>query len=94
MGVKEELKYEENFKQFLCRKFDNQRVISDCISRCKRVQRLEGDLAEHYRNDKGKILLSRLDYSMDDANQGKQPKHSIEFQGTKGFKTVYKGTKS
>lgn len=94
MVVKVEIKYEEDFKSFLCNKFDNQRIISDCISRCKRVQKHEGDLAEHYFSDKGQQLLSRLYYSIDDANQGKEPNHSIKFQGTKGYKSIYEGTKS
>jgi hypothetical protein len=80
VSLKVDLKYEENFKQYLCSKFDNQRVISHCISRCKRVQKYEGDLAQHFISDEGKILLGRLAYSREDANQGKQPKHSIEFQ--------------
>jgi hypothetical protein len=94
MAVKVELKHEENFKRFLCNKFDNQRVISDCISRCKRVQIHEGDLTDHFINDGGQLLLSRLDYNVNDANQGKQPKHSITFQGKQGFKSIYDGTKS
>jgi hypothetical protein len=92
--VKVELKYEENFKSFLCSKFDNQRVISDCISRCKRVQKYEGNLADHFRRDSGKSLSERLDYSIQDVDHNKHPKHSIPIKGSKGLKSIYEGTKS
>jgi hypothetical protein len=81
MVVKVELKYVENFREFLCNKFDYQRVISDCISRCKRIQNHKGNLADRHFRDKGKQLLNKLYYSIEDANQGKQPNHSIKIQG-------------
>lgn len=82
---KELLKHEEDFKMFLSNLFDNPRVISDCISRCRRVQKYEGDLAGHYIRDQGKQLLNRLSYSIDDSNEEKQPNHSIPIRGTNGY---------
>jgi hypothetical protein len=94
MSNRVELRYEEYFKAFLFKKFENGRVISDCISRCKRVQRHEGNLVDHYISDLGKSLLDKLNYSLQDVNKKKEPKHSISFQGNKGYKTIYEGTKS
>ncbi len=43
-----ELRCEEEFRTYLSDRVDNPRVISDCISRCRRVQKYEGDLAENF----------------------------------------------
>jgi hypothetical protein len=94
LRVKEELKYEVQFKFYLTKIHNNPRVISDCISRCKRVQKFEGDLAEHFKNDNGQMLLYNLNYSMEDVNKSIQPKHSVPIQGNKGFKSIYEGTKT
>jgi len=94
MRNKVELQYESQFKQYLSRITENQRVISDCISRCKRVQIYEGDLVKHYTSDEGKTLLEKLSYSMEEAKRGINPRHSIQFKGTKGYKSIYEGTHS
>lgn len=94
MSKSVELTYEEEFKKYLSGITQNKRVIVDCISRCKRVQRHEGNLVNHYNNDGGKLLLEKLSYSMEEANQGFHPRHSIQFSGTKGFKSIYEGTHS
>jgi hypothetical protein len=94
MANNEVLKYEGQFKSYLTKSIDNQRVVSDCISRCRRVQKHEGDLHEHFINDRGKSLIEKLHYTMEEAHQEIKPRHSIEFRGRKGFKSVYEGTQS
>lgn len=54
------LKYEEQFRTYLSECNDSSRVISDCISRCRRVQKHEGDLAGHFKRDRGSSLLDKL----------------------------------
>lgn len=85
---------EDKFKEYLKGLFDNSRVISDCVSRCKRVIKYEGDLDMHFNNDKGKLLLDKLTYSKIDAEQCKNPKHSIPIGGSKGYYSIYEGTNS
>lgn len=91
---KAELNYEDQFRSYLSDLYDNQRVISDCISRCKRVQKYEGYLTEHFKYDGGKSLLEKLHYTREEAKKEIKPKHSIEFRGSKGFMTIYEGTQS
>ncbi|RIW27623.1 hypothetical protein D3H55_22810 [Bacillus salacetis] len=94
MATKIVLRHEEEFRSYLMNKSNNQRVIADCISRCRRVQKHEGDLAEHFWDDRGSSLMKRLSYSMEEANKGISPKHSIEIKGSNGFKSMYEGTHS
>jgi hypothetical protein len=89
-----ELRNEEEFRSYLSDRLDNLRVISDCISRCRRVQKSEGDLAGYFANDRGRSLLALLEYSLEEANAGISPKHSIIIKGSKGFKSLYEGTQS
>lgn len=84
----------DQFKEYLMKKYTNQRVISDVISRCKRVTKNEGDLDNHFHKDGGASLLDILTYSKRDALQGKDPKHSIIINGTKGHLSIYEGTLS
>lgn len=84
----------EQFRLYLSRKYSNQRVIGDAISRCKRVEKYEGDLDEHFVHDRGKSLLNKLAYSKEDANRQVEPNHSIPIKGTKGYLSIYEGTLS
>lgn len=88
-GLKEDI-----FRAYLNEVFDNDRVVSDCISRCRRVNKYEGDLDSHYNNDRGRALLDKLTYSKTDAEQCKNPKHSISIKGSKGYYSIYEGTNS
>jgi hypothetical protein len=92
--VKEVLGFEEQLKTYLSTVIENPRVVSDCLSRCKSVQRHEGDLAQHFKYDKGKSLLDKMTYTLEEANQKISPKHSIKFKGSKGYRTIYEGTYS
>lgn len=55
-----ELRNEEQFRAYLSESIENSRVICDCISRCRRVQKHEGDLVEHFHKDQGRSLLDKL----------------------------------
>lgn len=85
---------EDLFRAYLNDVLDNDRVIGDCISRCRRVIKYEGDLDTHFDNDRGRILLWRLAYSRTDAEQCKSPNHSIPIKGSKGYNSIYEGTNS
>lgn len=89
-----ELRNEEQFRAYLSDLFDNSRVISDCISRCRRVQKHEGDLAEHFDKDRGRSLLDKLTYSLEEVNQCISPRHSVTITGGKGFRSLFEGTQS
>lgn len=89
-----ELKFAEEFKRFLTGTYDNPRVISDCLSRCRRVQKYEGDLWGHFQTDKGRLLIGRLTYTLADVKNCVNPIHSIPIQGSNGFKSTYDGTQS
>jgi len=82
-----ELMFIEEFRDYLSRSYDNPRVISDCISRCRRVQKYEGDLWEHFQVDKGKLISSRLYYTLTEVQNCMNPTHSIPIKGTKGYKS-------
>lgn len=89
-----ELRNQEQFRAYLSEHIDSSRVISDCISRCRRVQKHEGDLSEHFKMDQGRSLLDKLSYSLIEANQSIHPKHSVTITGRKGFISLYEGTQS
>ena len=65
------------------------RPRSDAMSRCKRVERYEGDLDDHYHQYGMKGLLLRLNYTRGDQEAGINPQHSIPIQGN-----MYNGTSS
>lgn len=94
MAKKTEIKYSDTFESYLIKKGDAPKIISNCLSRCKRVQRHEGDLWEHFNKDRGKELLSRLTYTTDDMRNRREPKHRIVFNGGKGYLSIYEGTQS
>lgn len=84
----------EHFRAYLSKKYDNERVIGDAISRCKRVEKYEGDLDEHYSKDAGISILNKLSYSKEDSLRQIEPKHSIPIKGSKGYQSIYEGTLS
>ena len=71
-----------DFQQYLR---DVQRLreptIGSRISNCRRVERYEGDLDEHFRSDQCQNLLWQLTYSTDDQNRNRTPKHRIPIDG-------------
>ena len=51
------------------------------IASCRRVERCEGDLDQHFDSDQCRGLLWRLTYSAEDRNQERPPKHNIPING-------------
>lgn len=89
-----DLKFAEEFKRYLTETYNNPRVISDCLSRCRRVQKYEGDLLGHFQSNEGRLLLERLTCTLDDVKRCVTPMHSIPIKGSKEFKSIYEGTQS
>ncbi|MEC5424254.1 hypothetical protein QGM71_12205 [Virgibacillus sp. C22-A2] len=84
----------EQFKKYLSKRYENQRVIGDAVSRCKRVEKFEGDLDIHFEKNQGVSILNKLTYSKRDAGLFIEPKHSISIEGSKGYISKYEGTLS
>jgi hypothetical protein len=57
------------------------RPRSDARSRCKRVEKYEGDLDRHFAHDGMQSLLAILTYSRADEAKGILPQHSIPIDG-------------
>lgn len=85
---------EDAFRSYLGKALSSERLVRDCISRCRRVEQSEGSLYDHYSIDRGGTLLERLTYSKDDADRGLEPVHGITFKGSKGYQSIYEGTAS
>ena len=62
-------------------------TIRSRISNCKRVERFEGNLDEHWDADRLDDLIDRLTYSKKDEQDGRRPKHKVPIDGDN-----YKGT--
>jgi len=61
--------------------------IASRIANCRRVERVEGDLDQHAKENGMAELLSRLAYSKDDQRKGLRPKHGVKIDGD-----LYDGT--
>ena len=85
---------EYKFRIYLEKKNLSFRVVGDYISRCKRVERYEGDLDSNFIKDGGANIIRKLTYTKEDEKMCRQPIHSIEFKGSKGFTTIFDGTHS
>lgn len=94
MAKKTEIQYSDVFEAYLVKRGDAPKIISNCLSRCRRVQRYEGDLWEHFKHDGGNELLSRLTYTTDDMRNRREPTHRIDINGGKGYLSIYEGTQS
>lgn len=94
MAKKTKIQYSDVFEAYLVKRGDGPRIISDCLSRCRRVQRYEGDLWEHFKRDGANELLSRLTYTTDDLKNRREPAHRIVINGSKGYMSIYEGTQS
>lgn len=51
------------------------------VSNCAKVERYEGDLDTHYKQDRLASLLERLTYSIDDERHELPAKHSVPIKG-------------
>jgi len=58
-----------------------ERPRSDARSRCKRVERYEGNLDTHFATDRLQALLDSLAYSRGDADRGVGPGHRVPIDG-------------
>lgn len=76
-----ELAHEGAFRKYLGNTLSGERLVSDCISRCRRVERCEGSLLNHFNVNSGSLLLNRLEYSATDERSGTQQRHSIPIRG-------------
>ncbi len=65
------------------------RPRSDAISRCKRVEKYEGNLDAHFEKDKMFSLLEKLTYSRADEMAGITPLHAVRIKGN-----IHNGTAS
>ncbi len=85
---------EEEFRAYLGKVLSSERLVRDCISRCRRVEQSEGNLHDEYIKDCGRSLLNRLSYSKEDAERGLDPEHRVTFKGSKGSQSIREGTAS
>ena len=58
-----------------------ERTVTARVSNCKRVERHEGDLDDHFNTDCMFSLMRSLNYSTEDANQNRPARHSIPIVG-------------
>ncbi len=56
-------------------------AVDDCLSRCKRLEKHEGDLDAHFDDDRMEDLIDRLAYSTEDERRGRQPRHKVHIDG-------------
>ena len=85
---------EQGFKSYLDNCDLSLRVKGDYLSRCKRVEKYEGDLDQHFLKNRGSNLLDKLTYTKEDQQKELEPAHSIKITGTKGYESIYNGTAS
>ena len=72
---------DDAFGRYLSERGMNARTVGSRISNCRRVERAEGALDEHYRKDHLEGILARLTYTTEDGRQSRTPKHQIEITG-------------
>lgn len=53
----------------------------DAISRCRRVERYEGDLDRHFARDRMRALIDRFEYSTEASTRRLPPAHSVPISG-------------
>lgn len=70
----------DDFKEWLLVRI-KKKPASDCVSRCKTVENaLQIDLDEEYSLDKGKRLLSKMQYSIADERAKKEAPSEFHFK--------------
>lgn len=65
------------------------------VGKLQRIEKYEGNIEEHYKNDKCIQLLKRLTYSTADQNAKSNPLHSIPIESDSNdkYKSFYDGTR-
>lgn len=71
---------DEKFYEWLSQKYAPNTAHSR-MSNCETVENYEGDLNNHYNNDRGALLISRLTYTAEDENNNNPPRHNIPING-------------
>lgn len=72
----------ERFRNWLLAEGYNERTTNSRISNCERVENYEGDLDGHFNRDNlNSLIENRLEYSTQDQQLQKQPKHNIPING-------------
>ena len=74
------------FEQYLEKRFPGPKKKGsrdNAKSRCRRVEKYEGDLDEHYEADGMLGLLNKLEYTVEDESYNRPPRHSIPIKGSK-----------
>lgn len=72
--------HKEDFKEWLSTRIKN-KPTSDCASRCKAVElAFQTDLDTEYAFDKGKRLLSKMQYSIMDEREHKEAPTEFHFR--------------
>ena len=72
---------EKGFRCWLQQEGYNNGTINSRVSNCIRVCDAEGDLDEHYFDDKCNSLLKKLTYTVANQRNGDKAKHSIPING-------------
>ena len=57
------------------------RPRGDALSRCRRVEKYEGDLDIHFKKDNMQCLLESFTYTRADQEAGVSPQHTIPIDG-------------
>lgn len=69
----------EDFRRWLLVR-QTRKSVSDSLSRCRRVEKsLQIDLDEEYQKDRGKQLLSRMEYTAADERNNRPAPLGFEF---------------
>jgi len=71
----------EEFRKWLESSGRERKTIQNRISNCKNVENYEGDLDEHFSEDKCISLLERLFYSTENERKNDTPNHSVPING-------------
>ena len=82
----------EEFREYLKIKFHNSpSAVNSTITNCRRVEKYQGDIDEHYLKDKCKELIFLLSYTSEDEKLKRIPKHNIPTGGNvKNISASYK----
>ncbi|OMC94461.1 hypothetical protein BJP49_15610 [Paenibacillus odorifer] len=85
---------EEAFRSYMKKQAVSKEHVQNSISRCRKVNYWEGNLYQHYTNDRGSSLLDRLTYTKDDVERCIESKHNLPIDGNNGYMSIYYGTAS
>lgn len=73
----------DEFERYLKEQELDGGTIASYLSSCKRLEKSEGDLDDHFDRDRIDDLIDRLSYSAEDERSGRSPRHKIQIGGNK-----------